>query len=60
MNDEDIDELIGKLVELKENKDEISFELDSDNEILIKYDKDIEDDIELDSEIDEEEEDDAC
>jgi len=34
---EDIDELIGKLQELKETKESVEFELDEDNDIVINY-----------------------
>jgi hypothetical protein len=36
--DDEIDELIEKLTKLKETKNEISFEIDDENELLIKYD----------------------
>ena len=36
---DEINELIEKLTELKETQNEISFEIDDENELLIKYDK---------------------
>lgn len=37
LDSEEIDELIGKLQELKQSKTEISFDLDETNELLVKY-----------------------
>jgi hypothetical protein len=38
LNEEDIDELILKLDELKSTKTQFEFEVDDENELLIKYD----------------------
>ena len=38
LNEEEINELIVKLVELKLTKGEIDFEIDDDNDLLIRYD----------------------
>lgn len=38
LSDEEIDELIGKLEELKKTKKSVSFEVDDSNELLINYD----------------------
>lgn len=38
LNEEDIDELMGMLKELKQTKTEVTFEVDDENEFLIKYD----------------------
>ena len=40
LDDAEINELIAKLVELKQTKSEIHFEVDDDNDLLISYDKD--------------------
>ena len=37
LNEQEIDELIAKLNELKQTKKEINFEIDDENEFLIKY-----------------------
>ena len=37
LNEEEINELIVKLVELKLTKGEIDFEIDDDNDLLIRY-----------------------
>lgn len=37
LNDEDIDELIGKLQELKITKKNFEFDIDEDNELLIHH-----------------------
>ena len=42
LNEGDINDLIGKLEELKESKKEITYELDDENELLIKYYSDVE------------------
>ena len=50
LNEEEINELIVKLVELKLTKGEIDFEIDDDNDLLIRYDDEEEDDEEEDEE----------
>ena len=40
LGNEQIDELIGKLNELKETKESISLELDEDNDLVIHYEED--------------------
>ncbi|MBU0958655.1 MAG: hypothetical protein KKB31_01790 [Nanoarchaeota archaeon] len=42
LDGEDIDELISKLNELKKTKKSLEFEIDSENELLIHYDEDVE------------------
>jgi len=39
LNEEEINELIVKLVELKQTKGKIDFEVDDDNDLLIHYDE---------------------
>ncbi len=56
MNEDDIDEWIGKLVELKEEKGEITLEADDENEIIIKYEEKDSDEEDEGEEDDEEEE----
>ena len=43
LNEDEINELIVKLVELKQMKTEIDFEIDDDNDLLIRYDDEEED-----------------
>lgn len=45
LNEEEINELIVKLVELKLTKGKIDFEIDDDNDLLIRYDDEEEDDV---------------
>ena len=40
LNEDEINELIVKLVELKQMKTEIDFEVDDDNDLLIHYEDD--------------------
>ncbi len=40
LTDGEINELIDKLLELKETKQEVNFEIDEDNELVIKYEED--------------------
>lgn len=37
LDSEEIDELIGKLNELKQTKSQVSFDIDDENELLIHY-----------------------
>jgi len=39
LSEEEIDEMINKLKELKENKTHFQFNIDEENELLIHYDK---------------------
>ena len=50
MTNEDIDELIAKLHELKENKGSLNHELAEDTELIINYIEDSENDAEEDLE----------
>ena len=43
LNEDEINELIVKLVELKQMKTEIDFEVDDDNDLLIHYEDDEDD-----------------
>jgi len=45
LNDEEIDELIVKLVELKHIKQPFNFEVDDENEFLVSYEDDTMEDI---------------
>jgi hypothetical protein len=44
LDEDEIDELIAKLIELKETKIPCVFEIDEDNEIVINYGEDSEED----------------
>ena len=52
LDEVEIDELIGKLQELKQNKTQVSFDVDETNELVINYqeDEDDEDDEETNDE----------
>lgn len=39
LDSEEIDELIGKLKDLREKKESVSFDVDEDNELLIHYEE---------------------
>jgi len=40
LNDSDIEELITKLLELRENKQQVEFDLDDENKFIINYEND--------------------
>ena len=44
LDEVEIDELIGKLQELKQNKTQVSFDVDETNELVINYQEDDDDD----------------
>ena len=55
LGEEDINELIEKLTELKDKKNPIEFDIDEENQLLINFEEELEDDEEEDLEEGEEE-----
>lgn len=43
LNDSDIEELIAKLLELRETKQQVEFDLDDENKFIINYENDFDD-----------------